>query len=136
MHRKKWLGLAVGTSLVGSALSALSANAAPALNQSDITGTNIWNGTAPIFENEGRLDGDIINNARRLSRNLEDASNRCANAKPTGPRRFARGPAPSEVCISPECEQLNGLVQETRGFLTDVNRQVQEVRASRSSQLW
>jgi hypothetical protein len=135
VHRKKWLGLVIGTSLVGSALNALPAKAGD-LTQSDIGGTNIWNGTAPIFKNEGKIDSEIIDNARRLSRNLEDSSNRCANAKPTGPRRFARGPAPSEVCISPECEQLNGLVQETRGFLTDVNRQVQEARASRSSQLW
>ncbi|HEY9724867.1 MAG TPA: hypothetical protein V6D50_00325 [Chroococcales cyanobacterium] len=135
MHRKKWLGLVIGTSLVGSALNALPAKAGD-LTQSDIGGTNIWNGTAPIFKNEGKIDSEIIDNARRLSRNLEDSSNRCANAKPTGPRRFARGPAPNEVCISPECEQLNGLVQETRGFLTDVNRQVQEAKASRSSQLW
>jgi hypothetical protein len=135
MHRKKWLGLVIGTSLVGSVLNALPAKAGD-LTQSDIGGTNIWNGTAPIFENEGKLDSEIIDNARRLSRNLEDASTRCANAKPTGPRRFARGPAPNEVCISPECEQLNGLVQESRGFLTDVNRQVQEARANRSSQLW
>ena len=135
MHRKKWLTLMIGTSLVGSALNALPAKAGD-LTQSDITGTNIWNGTAPIFENEGKLDPNIIDTARRLSRDLDDASTGCANAKPTGPRRFARGPAPSEPCISPECERLNGLVQESRGFLTDVNRQVQEAKTNRTSQLW
>lgn len=136
MRRSKWIGLVIGTSLVGSGLSALPASAIP--NQSDITGTNIWNGTAPVFGGETGLDPEIIDQARRLGRGLTEASERCENAAaPTGPRRIARGPRnPSEVCISPECEQLNSLARESRVFLDDVNRQVGQVRTNSGSQAW
>ncbi len=135
MQTKKWLGLAIASSLVGSGLMALPASAQQAPNQSDITGTNIWNNTAPIFRNDGKLSPEILNNADRLSENLGDAGNRCCNAPPpTGPRRFARGSAdPNEVCISPDCQQLNSVVEETKVFLGDVNRlEAAQQRTSRN----
>jgi hypothetical protein len=135
MHRNKWLGLILGTSLVGSGLITIPANAQQAPNQSDITGTNVWNNTAPIFENGGKLSPDILNNARRLSRELGESGNLCCNAPPpSGPRRFARGPAdPNEICINPDCQKLSGVVQETKTFLEDVNRtQSEQVRANRN----
>lgn len=134
MHQKKWMGWVIGTSLVGSGLVTLPANALPP-NQSDITGTNIWNNTAPIFENGAILSPEILNNARRLSQELGDTSARCYNASvPAGPRRFARNPRnPNEVCISPDCEQLNSLVEESKTFLNEVNRfQVEQQRANRN----
>lgn len=132
MHSRKWIGLVISTSLIGSGLIALPGSAQPP-NQSDITGTNVWNNTAPIF-NGDKLNPDILNNARRLSQDLEGASTRCCNAPPpSGPRRFARGPAdPNEVCISPDCQRLNSLVQETKTFLNDVTPQVEQVRANRN----
>lgn len=137
MRKRQWFGLLIGSSLVGSGLLALPSQAMPP-NQSDITGTNIWNGTAPIFEGGGKLDSDIRTRARNLDRELGEAAEDCENATPpAGPRRIARGPRnPNEVCISPECEELNSLVQETKGFLDDVNRQVSEVRSSSGSQAW
>ncbi|HEY9796254.1 MAG TPA: hypothetical protein V6D30_11495 [Leptolyngbyaceae cyanobacterium] len=134
MYRRKWIGWLIGTSLVSSGLSTLPASAVPP-NQSDITGTNIWNNTAPIFENGGELSPEILNNARRLSQELEDASAGCCNASaPVEPRRFARRPGnPNEVCLSPDCQRLDSLVEETRVFLDDVNRsQAQQVRANRN----
>jgi hypothetical protein len=135
MQTKKWLGLAIASSLVGSGLMAVPTNAQQAPNQSDITGTNIWNNTAPIFRNDGKLSPEILGNADRLSEKLGDTGNRCCNAPPpTGPRRFARGPAdPNEVCISPDCQQLNSMVEETKVFLGDVNRlQAEQQRTSRN----
>jgi hypothetical protein len=135
MQTKKWLGLAIASSLVGSGLMALPASAQQAPNQSDITGTNIWNNTAPIFRNDGKLSPEILGNADRLSEKLGDAGNRCCNAPPpTGPRRFARGSAdPNEVCISPDCQQLNSVVEETKAFLGDVNRlEAAQQRTSRN----
>ncbi len=135
MQTKKWLGLAIASSLVGSGLMALPASAQQAPNQSDITGTNIWNNTAPIFRNDGKLSPEILSNADRLSEKLGDAGNRCCNAPaPTGPRRFARGSAdPNEVCISPDCQQLNSVVEETKAFLGDVNRlEAAQQRTSRN----
>ncbi len=135
MHRRKWIALVISTSLVGSGSIIFPVGAQQAPNQSDITGTNIWNNTAPIFDDGGKLDPAILDNARRLSGELERSSDLCCNAAPpAGPRRFARGPAdPNEVCISPACEELNGLVEETKTFLTDVNRsQTEQVSANRN----
>lgn len=137
MHNRKWFGFVIGTSLAGSGLIALPASA-QSINQSDITGTNIWNGTPSIFGSESKLDSEILDRAQRLDRGLEEASERCDNAAaPVGPRRIARGPRnPNEICISPECEQLNSLVRESRAFLDDVNRQVQEVGSRSRTQIW
>jgi hypothetical protein len=148
MARRKWMSLIISTSLVSSGLLTLPASAQQApnqsditgtnINQSDITGTNIWNNTAPIFRNNGTLKPEIINNARRLSQELEGASERCCNTPPpAGPRRFARGPAdPNEVCLSPDCERLNSLVEETKVFINDVTRsQTEQVSANRN-RIW
>jgi hypothetical protein len=134
MHTKKWIGWVIGTSLVSSGLITLPASAQQAPNQSDITGGNIFNNPAPIFENDGKLDPGIVNNARRLSQELGEASSRCCTASaPVGPRRFARSPGNSnQACNSPSCEQLNSLVQETKVFLDDVNRQVEQVTDNRN----
>ncbi len=137
MRINKSIRLVIATALLGSGLLAVPANAQQAPNLSDITGTNVWNNTAPIFDNGGKLDPGILNNARRLSQELEGASANCCNAAapaPTTPRRFARGPGnPNEVCITPECEKLNGLVQETKVFLNEVNStQAEQVSASRN----
>jgi hypothetical protein len=137
MHKWKWMSWVIGTSLVSSGLITLPANAIPP-NQSDITGGNIWNNTAPIFQSGSQFSPEILNNARRLDRELTDASNRCLNAAaPTGPRRFARGPAnPNEVCISPDCQNLNSLVEETKVFLSEVNRSLVEQRRGSSNRIW
>ncbi len=101
-------------------------------NQSDITGTNVWNNPVPLFRNDGQLKPEILENARSLDQQLGNASNRCCNT-PASPRRFARGSRdPNEVCISPDCQQLNSLIDQTKIFLGDVNRlQGEQQRASR-----
>lgn len=138
MKIRKWISLVIGTSLLGSGLLALPASAQPAPNQSDITGTNVWNNTAPIFENCGKLNPDTLNNARRLSQELGQAGERCCNAAPpAGPRRFALGaPDPNEVCVNPECVNLNGVVQETKVFLNDVNRSRSEQVSANRNRAW
>ena len=138
MQRKQLMGWLIGTSLVGSGLIAVPASAQVAPNQSDITGTNIWNNTAPIFDGGGRLDPEILENSRRLSRELEDASALCCNASaPTGPRRIVRGaPDPNEICIDPNCVRLNSLVDETKTFLEDVNRSREELVEANRNRIW
>lgn len=133
MNKNKWLMLL----LVGSGFVALPVTA-QVPNQSDITGTNVWNNPVPIFRNNGQLKPEILDNARRLDQELGNTSNRCCNAPlPTGPRRFARGPRdPNEVCISPDCEQLNSLVGETKVFLGDVNRLQSEQQRASSNRAW
>ena len=138
MHTRKLLSLVISTSLVSSGLIAVPVSAQPP-NNSDITGTNVWNNTAPIFEGDGELDPEILNNARRLDQALERASENCCNAaapEPVGPRRYARNPGNNEVCVNPECQRLSSLVEETQVFLKDVNRQVEEVRTNSVSRTW
>jgi hypothetical protein len=134
MNKRKWLSLAL---FVSSALLALPATA-QVTNQSDITGTNVWNNTVPVFRNNGQLKPEILDNARRLDEQLGDASNRCCNAPPpSGPRRFARGMRdPNEVCINPDCQQLNSLVGETKVFLGEVNRLQTEQQRASSNRAW
>jgi hypothetical protein len=139
MHTRKLIGLVISTSLVSTGLIAVPVSAE--VNNSDITGTNVWNNTAPIFEGDGELDPEILNNARRLDQALERASENCCNAaapEPVGPRRYARNPGNNnnEVCVNPECQRLSGLVEETQVFLNDVNRQVEEVRTTSASRTW
>ena len=135
MKVRQWINWTLTTLVMGSGLMATSANAQPP-NQSDITGTNIWNNTAPIFDQDGTLDPAIVENARRLDQALEEASERCCNAvQPVSPRRFAREPGnPNPACA--DCLELNRLVEETERFLDEVNRiQGEGVNASRN-RLW
>lgn len=131
MNARKWTGLVIGLSLLGNGLVAVPALANPP-NQSDITGTNIWNSPAPIFEEGGELDPAILERAQRLDRELGEAAARCCNtATPRGPRRFARQPRdPNVACANPECERLDELVRETEVFLDEVDREVEAVRAA------
>lgn len=139
MKKRKWMGwVAIGTSLVSSGLLTDPANAGnPAAgNQSDITGTNIWNNTAPIFRGDGKLKPEILDQAERLDQQLEEASETCCNAAvPTGPRRFARRPS-NQVCETPNCERLSNLVEETKDFLSDVNRMQTEQRTASRNRIW
>lgn len=133
MLRTKWMAAIICASLIGSGLSALPSTATP--NQSDITGTNIWNSVAPIFRMDGRLDPKILSTARRLARELEEASARCGNASaPMGPRRFAR--QPSQVTACTDCERLDQLVEETRAFLAEVSRSQAQQRSASRSRIW
>lgn len=137
MFRTKMIGWVLFTALLGSGWLAVPARAGnPAAgNQSDITGTNIWNSVAPIFKMDGKLSPEILSTARRLAQELDEASARCGNASaPMGPRRFAR--RPSQVATCPDCQRLNQLVEETRTFLAEVKRsQAQQQSASRN-RIW
>lgn len=134
MLRTKWMAVVIGISLVGSGLLSIPANAVPP-NQSDITGTNIWNSVAPIFKMNGKLDPKILATARRLARELDEVSARCGNASaPMGPRRFAR--RPGKVALSPDCQQLDRLVAETRTFLDEVKRSQAQQRSATRNRMW
>lgn len=131
MYKQKCCGFLL---VFGSSLLAFP-TVAQVPNQSDITGTNVWTNPVPVFRNNGQLKPEILDNARSLDQQLGEASNRCCNAPaPTGIRRFARGTRdPNEVCINPDCQQLNGLMDQTKVFLGEVNRlQGEQQRASRS----
>ncbi|MBD2014283.1 hypothetical protein H6F96_09890 [Microcoleus sp. FACHB-53] len=137
MRRTKWMSWVLFAALLGSGLFAVPASAGnPAAgNQSDITGTNIWNSVSPIFKMNGKLSPEILGTARRLAQELDELSRRCGNASaPMGPRRFAR--RPSQVATCPDCQRLDQLVQETRTFLADVKRSQSQQQSATRNRIW
>lgn len=135
MRATPWISLTLTTLVIGGGFIPTSANAQPP-NQSDITGTNIWNNTAPIFDQDGKLDPGILENARRLDQALEEAADACCNqVKPVAPRRFSRQPGSGNpACV--DCLELNRLVQETEIFLDEVKQiQTEQVNTNRN-RLW
>lgn len=135
MRATPWISLTLTTLVIGSGFISTSANAQPP-NQSDITGTNIWNNTAPIFDQDGKLDPAILENARRLDQALEESTDACCNqVKPVEPRRFSRQPGSANPACG-DCLELNSLVQETEIFLDEVKQiQTEQVNVNRN-RLW
>jgi hypothetical protein len=98
-------------------------------NQSDITGTNIFNSVAPDFDSY-QLDAATRAEASRLSESLNRAYGDCLNSVDRvqqGPRRFALGNPSSELCISPECQTFRNLLQQTRAFLSENGINTEEI---------
>ncbi|HHP7243886.1 MAG TPA: hypothetical protein ACFE0H_04285 [Elainellaceae cyanobacterium] len=116
----------IGLIIIGSAI-ARPAAAQPFPNLSDISGTNVFNSVAPdFFDDYGdRLDPEVLAEARRLAAQLEDAYASCVDSierSDDSPRRFARGPAPSQATTA-ECEDYNRSLGDTQRFLARVQDQ-------------
>lgn len=130
----------IGISLIGGAIITTPASA-QIPNQSDITGTNIWNSTVPRLGSGSRLDPEIIKTAQRISKDIDDAYTACAASAQAAaklPRRFALNPDTlKEVCNSPECQNLTRLVEEAKTFVNSLDSiQTQNLKASGSFQIW
>jgi hypothetical protein len=132
MHVIKSIGWVVGLSLVAGAISAAPASAD---SYSDITGTNIWNNTAPIFETDTELPDGLIANITRVNRESEQAFDACNNAiaqaeqnTPTI-RRYARQPGTETAALPAACRQLEAL----RAEADNLRRTVEDVERSRSN---
>lgn len=126
--RRGWrVGLTAIATVAATMLSVNLARPAAAIppNQSDITGTNVFNSVAPDFFDEygDRLDPETLAAAERLSNLLDDAYADCIESAEVAralPRRFARGSSRPTVCTSPQCRQFEALLQETRQFLASL----------------
>ena len=132
MHVIKSIGWVVGLSLVAGVMSAVPASAD---SYSDITGTNIWNNTAPIFETDTELPDGLIANITRVNRESEQAFDACNNAiaqaEQTTPtiRRYARQPGSETAALPAACRQLESI----RAEADNLRRTVEEVERSRSN---
>lgn len=135
------LSLASGAMLMRPATAQQNQSDITGPNQSDITGPNVFDRTGPnVFDGNRRLDPEVIDRARQISQDLDDAYAACtasrANAT-TGPRRFARGLAPGGECNSPECQRLNTLIQQARSFLSSLDPvQAELLRSNPQYRLW
>ncbi|MGB3491125.1 MAG: hypothetical protein WBA57_00245 [Elainellaceae cyanobacterium] len=148
MRNKARRGWRVGLTAMGTvAVAVLSVNMArPAAanppNQSDITGTNVFNSVAPdFFDNFGdRLDPATLAEAERLSNRLDEAYQTCLNSAAAAeslPRRFARGAArPIAACTTPQCRQFEALLQETRQFLASVEATTVDLDQFLRDRIW
>lgn len=115
---------------------ATSASANPP-NQSDITGTNIFNSIAPDFGAYG-FDAATLAQAEALSNALDQAYADClASNEQAGnlPLRFALGSSPGGVCISPQCSEFERLLSETQAFLADLGVDTNAVQST-ENRVW
>lgn len=116
MHAIKSISWVVGLSVVVGGLIGTPVKAESSF--SDITGTNIWNNTAPIFDGGSSLDPTLIDNVTRINRESEAAFNACndaiAQAEQNSPttRRFARQPSTETAAVPAACRQLEALRTE------------------------
>ena len=129
--------------ITSTALMSVTVLASPSMaqsNQSDITGTNVFESYAPDFFELEELDPELAARAEELSQELEEANQACIDSRvavTNQPRRFARGPRHSNAdCISPECLRLNQLTEEARAFLAQVEAQIEEVNQAVDSRTW
>lgn len=138
MNVIKSIGWAVSLSIVAGGLIATSAQAKPAGSQSsysDITGTNIWNNVAPIFEGGGKVDPELLGRITRINQESETAFNACnaaiAQLEQNAPstRRFARRPSQQTAEVPVACRQL----EQLRAEAENLRRTVQEAERSRSN---
>lgn len=132
MQMNKSLVLAAGLALVTSVLGATQANAN---SYSDITGTNIWNNTAPIFDTDSKLDPNLLESITRVNRDSETALRACneaiaqieQNRRPSI-RQFLRDssnvsvPTPETPTACRQLEQLRTQAESLRRTVQDAER--------------
>jgi hypothetical protein len=145
MQKKKknfnnhWI-LGLSLLMVGGVAIAQPSRANPP-NQSDITGTNVFNSVAPRFFDEwgGRLDPAILDEARQRSSQLEDAYNACVQSIDEvegGARRFSVRPGSSSDATTAACDRYNQRLSETRRFLDQVQNDTEIPRRALRGRPW
>ncbi|MDX2228163.1 MAG: hypothetical protein NW220_00905 [Leptolyngbyaceae cyanobacterium bins.349] len=139
-------GLVVCVSVVTSVAIATVAQAGPGprgdnRSYSNITGTNIWNSTAPIIDEDFPIDPALLTRVRQLNANATARYQECLAAiaaaeqnVPTIPprqylRRDPRVPYP-QACT--DLETLRSEADSLRGQI----QKIQEAAANRSTGTW
>lgn len=130
MGRIKSISWVIGISIIVGATGSAPATAIPP-NQSDITGTNVWNNTVPQF-NGGTtgLDPEILSKATQLAEQLEqvNADFNAAEARASQrTRRFGRRGRENMACVNPQADRLNRLMLESKTFLNGLDRAQAEI---------
>jgi hypothetical protein len=129
MNAMKSIRWAISLSMLAGGLIATSAQAKPPgsfSSFSDITGTNIWNNVAPIFEGSGTFDPELIEDIERVNREGQSAFNACSAALAQieqnipSTRRFARQPSNQTVEVPMACRQLEQLRTEANNLRATV----------------
>lgn len=140
MQAMKSISWVVGVSIVAGSLAATPARADR--SYSDITGTNIWNNTAPGYKTDGRLDPNLVARINRINQESEAAFKACDAAisqaeqqTPSGPRRYARQPAEQNAEVPVACRQLEELRTEAEQLRSSL-QQTETLRAAPGLRTW
>lgn len=136
MQMNKSLVMAAGLSLITAVLGATQANAN---SYSDITGTNIWNNTAPIFDTDSKLDPNLIESITRVNRDSETALRACneaiaqieQNRRPSI-RQFLRDSS-NVTAATPETPTACRQLEQLRTQADSLRRTVQDVERTRGN---
>lgn len=143
---RKLAGLAASLSVCTSLMVATSAAAGPGprgdnRSYSNITGTNIWNSTAPIIDDDFPIDPALLARVRQIRSQADAKYQECLAAiaaaeqnVPTIPprqflRRDPRVPYP-QACN--ELEELRSAADAVRGEI----QKIQEAAATRTTGTW
>jgi len=146
MNTQKLASLAVGLSVLTTLAIATGAQAGPGprgdnRSYSNITGTNIWNSTAPIIDDDFPIDPALITRVQQVNANATARYQECISAiaaaeqnVPTIPprqylRRDPRVPYP-QACT--DLEILRSEADSLRGQI----QKIQEEAANRSTATW
>lgn len=98
---------------------------AQATNQSDTSGTNVFNSSAPQFPSSSPVSPAVVNAAAQTSQSLADAKrafDAAERAASLVTRQFSAGAA-DPTCQNPVSNQLNQSVDAARAFLERVSGQ-------------
>lgn len=107
-------------------------------NQSDTSGTNVFNNPAPQFGSGGQVNPAIVNTATQTSQELrssQEAFNAAQQAAAQVTRRFASGTA-DQVCENPASARLNQAVDAARAFLERLNGEPAQPASNPASRIW
>lgn len=136
MHPFHTIGRVVGLSIVAGGLTVAPASAN---SYTDITGTNIWNNTAPILDTGEKQDPELIKNVTRLNQESETAFNACNAAiaqaeQNASPRRFTRLPQ-TPPPVPEACRRLETLRAEVENLRISL-QQKDASRSNRAFRTW
>lgn len=146
MKIKKSVSLVIGFSAIATLGITPIAQAGPGprgdnRSYSNITGTNIWNSTAPIIDEDFPIDPELLTRVRQVNENAATKYQECLAAiaaaeqnVPTVPprqflRRDPRVPYP-QACT--DLETLRAEADTLRGRI----KEIQEAAANRTTATW
>lgn len=146
MNTQHFQGLAVCLSVAASLAMTTVAEAGPGprgdnRSYSNITGTNIWNSTAPIIDDDFPIDPALITRVRDLNTNATTKYQECLaaigaaeqNVPTVPPRQYLR--RDPRVPYPQACNDLETLRSEADSLRGEIKK-IQEEAANRSTATW
>ncbi len=129
MNSLKNLKFLLSLLLVSAVMMAGFAKAQSAPNQSDVTGTNIFDLPVPLFEPGSGLDPQILTTANQLSQQINQVYGEYQSAESLARqqvRRYSRNRR-DQICVNPQAARLQSLLEQARTLLGTVDSKQAEI---------